>query len=81
MLSYGSIADFIYKYIKIGKKVGHRVSQIFLYWGVISCFREEYCRRPTVDDLRRVLAKGEEGIFGHDGEYRLHALKVEEVFR
>jgi hypothetical protein len=48
---------------------------------VISCFREEYCRRPTVDDLRRVLAKGEEGIFGHDGEYRLHALKVEEVFR
>jgi hypothetical protein len=28
--------------------------------GVISCFGEEYSRRPTIDDLRRLLGKGEE---------------------
>lgn len=31
--------------------------------GVISCFGEEYSRCPTVDDLRRLLAKGEERGF------------------
>jgi hypothetical protein len=30
---------------------------------VILCFGENYSRQPTVNDLRRLLTKGEEGGF------------------
>jgi hypothetical protein len=31
--------------------------------GVISCFSEEYSRHPTINDIRQLLAKGEERVF------------------
>jgi hypothetical protein len=31
--------------------------------GVIACFEAEYSRRPTIDDLRRLLIEGEERRF------------------
>ena len=47
--------------------------------GVISYFDEEYNRRPTIDDLRHLLAKEERRFFWYDREHRLHALKVDEL--
>lgn len=47
--------------------------------GDISCFGEQYSRRPTIDDLRLFLAKGEEGVSQYDTKYKLHALEVEEL--
>jgi hypothetical protein len=35
--------------------------------GVISCFDEEYNRRPTIDDLRHLFAKEERRFFGMIG--------------
>nr|KAJ0191139.1 hypothetical protein LSAT_V11C800436380 [Lactuca sativa] len=55
--------------------------------GVISCFCEEYLRRPNQDDLARLLHVGEErgfpgmllhrmtyGYDMHSSEHRVHAM-------
>jgi hypothetical protein len=59
MLAYGSIANSIDEYIKIGKSSPLNYLEYF-YKGVISCFGEEYSCCHTIDDLRRLLVKGEE---------------------
>jgi hypothetical protein len=35
--------------------------------GVIACFEAEYSRRPTMDELRRLLIKGRKKIYGMIG--------------
>jgi hypothetical protein len=62
MLVYSSVADSIDEYIKIGKSFVLECLELF-YGGVISCFREEYSHRSSIDDLRWLLAKGRKGDF------------------
>jgi hypothetical protein len=58
MLAYGSIADSVYEYIKMRNIK-------LLCRCVISCFGEEYCHRPTVDNLVWLLGKEEKrGYYG-----------------
>lgn len=49
MLTYGSVACSLDKYIKMEKKFCFRVP--LLCGGVISCFSKVYSRHPIVDDL------------------------------
>jgi hypothetical protein len=54
MLSYGSPADALYEYLKIGKSTAFIVLDKFAR-GVIEVFGGEYLRRPTREDVERIL--------------------------
>ena len=58
MLAYGSPADSLDEYLKIGKSTSLRCLYMFAR-GVIDVFGEEYLRRPTCEDLERLLQIGE----------------------
>jgi hypothetical protein len=62
MLAYDSVADSIHEYIKIEKNSTLECLKHFCV-GAISCFDEDYSRRSTIDDLRRLLAKSEKMLF------------------
>ncbi|KAL7589308.1 hypothetical protein Lser_V15G37254 [Lactuca serriola] len=62
VLAYRTSADTHDEYLRINKTVT-RDALVKFVEGVISCFREEYLRRPNQDDLARLLHVGEEHGF------------------
>ncbi|XP_076924302.1 uncharacterized protein LOC143586706 [Bidens hawaiensis] len=67
VLAYGTSTDAQDEYLRISDTVT-RDSLLKFIEGVISCFGQEYLRRPNEDDLRRLLHVGKErgfpGIIG-----------------
>jgi hypothetical protein len=64
MLRYGSIADFIDEYIKIGNNYFLECLELFCR-GFIACFKTKCIRRPIVNDLSCLLAKGRRYLVWH----------------
>jgi hypothetical protein len=54
MLAYGTPADALDEYLKIGKCITLECLDKFA-WGVIEVYGGEYLRRPTREDLERIL--------------------------
>lgn len=61
-LAYGMAADSIDEYLKLGKSTALECVENFCE-GIIDCYDAEFCRRPTVTDIQRLLAKAEERGF------------------
>ncbi|XP_076909480.1 uncharacterized protein LOC143566756 [Bidens hawaiensis] len=67
VLAYGTSTDAHDEYLRMSEAVT-RASLIKLVKGVISCFIQEYLRRPKDDDLARLLHVGaERGFLGMVG--------------
>ncbi|KAK1421882.1 hypothetical protein QVD17_24593 [Tagetes erecta] len=62
VLAYGTSTDAQDEYLRMSDTVT-RDSLIRFVEGVISCFSQEYLRRPNEDDLRRLLHVGDERGF------------------
>ncbi|CAM8890416.1 unnamed protein product [Rhodiola kirilowii] len=62
MLAYGLSADAVDEYLRLSETTAMRSLLKFIE-GVISCFGEEYLRRPTRRDLDRLLRQGEQRGF------------------
>ncbi|KAL7616977.1 hypothetical protein Lser_V15G01900 [Lactuca serriola] len=62
VLAYGTSADAHDEYLRMSENVT-RDALVKFVEGVISCFHEEYLRRPNQDDLARLLHVGEERGF------------------
>ncbi|KAI3778281.1 hypothetical protein L2E82_07462 [Cichorium intybus] len=62
VLAYGTSADAQDEYLRMSETVTRDALKNFVE-GVISCFGEEYLRRPNQDDLARLLYVGEERGF------------------
>ncbi|XP_023633251.1 uncharacterized protein LOC111828755 [Capsella rubella] len=58
MLAYGCAADAVDEYLRIGETTSMKCMQHFLD-GIIYCFGDEYLRKPTAEDLQRLLIIGE----------------------
>ena len=58
MLAYGCAADAVDEYVRIGASTARLCLEHFVE-GVISCFGDEYLRRPTPLDIQRLLYVGE----------------------
>ncbi|XP_048637581.1 putative nuclease HARBI1 [Brassica napus] len=58
MLAYGCAADAVDEYLRLGESTALSCLSNFTE-GVISLFGEEYLRRPTPEDLQRLLDIGE----------------------
>ncbi|XP_021750446.1 uncharacterized protein LOC110716122 [Chenopodium quinoa] len=54
MLAYGVAADAVDEYLRLGQTTSRQALQHFCQ-GVISQFESEYLRKPTDEDLRRIL--------------------------
>ncbi|XP_021753753.1 uncharacterized protein LOC110719157 [Chenopodium quinoa] len=54
MLAYGVVLDVVDEYLRIGQTTLRNALQHFCQ-GVISQFESEYLRKPTDEDLRRIL--------------------------
>ena len=67
MLAYGSPADALDEYLKIGKSTALQCLDKFAR-GVIEVFGGEYLRRPTREDVERILqvneSRGFPGMLG-----------------
>jgi hypothetical protein len=67
MLAYGSPADALDEYLKIGKSTALHCLDMFAQ-GVIEVFGGEYLRRPTHEDVERILqvneSRGFPGMLG-----------------
>ena len=64
LLAYGSAADSIDEYIRIGESTALECLEHFCE-GVIACFAETYLRSPTEDDIKRILLRsGKRGFPG-----------------
>ena len=61
-LAYGMAADSVDEYLKLGKSTALECLEKFCE-GIIDCYGAEFCRRPTVADTQRLLAKAEERGF------------------
>jgi hypothetical protein len=61
-LGYGMAVDTIDEYMKLGKTI---ILECLEYYcsGIIECFGDEFLCRPTVADIRRLLAKTKERGF------------------
>jgi hypothetical protein len=57
-LANESPADQLDEYIKIGESIAVECLKLFVE-GVIAKFRAEYLRRPTVQDIERLMEIGE----------------------
>ena len=62
LLAYGSAADSIDEYLKLARSTALECLEKFCE-GIIHCYKEEFCRRPNVADIQRLLAKAEERGF------------------
>ena len=62
MLAYGSPADAIDEYVRIGQTTTIECLQRFVK-GVIEIYGENYLRRPNSDDIQRLLQMGEAHSF------------------
>ncbi|XP_021744431.1 uncharacterized protein LOC110710446 [Chenopodium quinoa] len=58
MLAYGVAPDVVDEYLRIGQTTSRNALQHFCQ-GVISQFESEYLRKPTDEDLRRILHQNE----------------------
>ncbi|XP_010418557.1 PREDICTED: putative nuclease HARBI1 [Camelina sativa] len=58
MMAYGSAADMMDEYLRLADTTAHKCLEEFVS-GVINLFGEEYLRRPTAEDLQRLLNIGE----------------------
>uniref|UniRef100_A0A0D3B8S3 Myb-like domain-containing protein n=1 Tax=Brassica oleracea var. oleracea TaxID=109376 RepID=A0A0D3B8S3_BRAOL len=58
VLAYGSVADTVDEYLRLGEKTTRLCVQNFVE-GIIYLFGDEYLRRPTPADLQRLLDIGE----------------------
>jgi len=67
MLAYGTPADALDEYLKIGKSTALECLDKFAQ-GVIEVFSGEYMRAPTVEDVQRLLqvneSRGFPGMLG-----------------
>ncbi|WZY74827.1 protein ALP1-like isoform X1 [Brassica rapa] len=61
-LAYGGGADPVDEYIRLAETTSRKCLHEFTA-GIIHLFADEYLRRPTVEDLRRLLHEGEERGF------------------
>ncbi|CAA7021145.1 unnamed protein product [Microthlaspi erraticum] len=62
MMAYGCTADQVDEYLRLGDTTAHLCLENFVE-GVIFVFGEKYLRRPTADDLQRLLNVAEERGF------------------
>ncbi|XP_056843307.1 uncharacterized protein LOC108808770 [Raphanus sativus] len=62
MLAYGSAADAVDEYLRLGETMALSCLHHFTD-GVIHLFEDEYLRRPTAEDLQRLLDIGEKRGF------------------
>ncbi|XP_057807788.1 uncharacterized protein LOC131022350 [Salvia miltiorrhiza] len=62
VLAYGSSTDVVDEYLRMSE-AATRIFLIKFVEGIISCFSDEYLRRPTEQDLARLLYIGEERGF------------------
>ncbi|XP_010484807.1 PREDICTED: uncharacterized protein LOC104763090 [Camelina sativa] len=58
MLVYGCAADPVDEYLRLAETTAHKCLEQFVD-GVITLFGDEYLRRPTAEDLQRLLNIGE----------------------
>ncbi|XP_010478660.1 PREDICTED: uncharacterized protein LOC104757602 [Camelina sativa] len=58
MMAYGCAADAYDEYLRLAESTAMLCLEQFVE-GVINLFGDEYLRRPTVEDLQRLLALGE----------------------
>uniref|UniRef100_A0A0D3DBK5 DDE Tnp4 domain-containing protein n=1 Tax=Brassica oleracea var. oleracea TaxID=109376 RepID=A0A0D3DBK5_BRAOL len=58
LLSYGTAADTVDEYLRLGETTSRSCSENFVE-GIIQLFGDEYLRRPTPTDLQRLLDIGE----------------------
>jgi Plant transposon protein len=61
-LAYGSAADSVDEYVKLGKSTALECLEKYCE-GIIECFGTEFLRRPNIEDRRRLLAQAEERGF------------------
>jgi hypothetical protein len=62
VLAYGISFDVVDEYLRMSGAVTRKSLMLFVQ-GVISCFGDEYLRRPNEDDLARLLNVGEQRGF------------------
>ncbi|XP_019087537.1 PREDICTED: uncharacterized protein LOC104728477 [Camelina sativa] len=80
IMAYGCSADAVDEYLRLAETTAHKCLLHFVE-GVINLFGDEYLRRPTAEDLQRLMNIGEQQGFPRNGrEHRLYALGVEELF-
>ncbi|XP_056850732.1 uncharacterized protein LOC130500053 [Raphanus sativus] len=61
-LAYGTAADTIDEYVRLGETTARKCLHHFTA-GIIQLFGDQYLRRPTPEDLQRLLFLGEERGF------------------
>ncbi|XP_021751010.1 uncharacterized protein LOC110716671 [Chenopodium quinoa] len=62
MLAYGCSADQVDEYLKLGESTARECVAQFVD-GVIAQFATEYLRKPTLEDIQRLLREGEDRGF------------------
>ncbi|XP_024008056.1 putative nuclease HARBI1 [Eutrema salsugineum] len=62
MMAYGSAADAVDEYLRLGESTAISCLENFTE-GIVSLFGDEYLRRPTPEDLQRLLDVGQERGF------------------
>uniref|UniRef100_A0A0D3AZW9 DDE Tnp4 domain-containing protein n=1 Tax=Brassica oleracea var. oleracea TaxID=109376 RepID=A0A0D3AZW9_BRAOL len=76
MMAYGCPADAVDEYLRLGETTAHLCLEHFVQ-GIINLFGDEYLRRPTPEDLQRLLDIGElRGFLGMIGSIDCRAPKV-----
>ncbi|XP_023633686.1 uncharacterized protein LOC111829242 [Capsella rubella] len=58
ILAYGCAADAVDEYLRIGESTAMKCMEHFVN-GIMYCFGDEYLRKPTAQDLHRLLIIGE----------------------
>ena len=58
MMAYGCPADAVDEYLRLGETTALLCLEHFVQ-GIINLFGDEYLRRPTLEDLQRILDIGE----------------------
>ena len=79
MLAYGASADQVDEIARMGKST--ILETLMRFCGAVeSLYTAEYLRKPTNEDLQRLLKKGEmRGFPGMIGSIELYALDVEKL--
>lgn len=62
MLAYGVTADVVDEYLRIGESTTIECVKRFVC-AIIDVFDDEYLRRPNLEDIERLLHKGQQQGF------------------